>query len=84
MNQNYNKDFNNEINNNNFYKNDNFEYNKLNFNLMLNQNSSRRLSSQSNEIEKIKYKIQRYSTGIVRPSNKLFNIYYTFVYILIL
>ena len=74
MNQNYNKDFNNEINNNNFYKNDNFEYNKLNFNLMLNQNSTRRLSSQSNEIEKLKYKIQRYSTGIVRPSNKLFNI----------
>ena len=83
MNQNYNKDFNSEITNNNiirnntlnnFYKNNNFEYNKLNLNLMLNQNSSRRLSSQSNEIEKLKLKIQRYSTGIVRPSNKLFNI----------
>ena len=83
MNQNYNLDFNSEMKNNiignktsnNFYKKDNFEYNKLNFNLMLNQNSSRRLSSQSSsEIEKLKCKIQRFSTGIVRPSNKLFNI----------
>ena len=84
MNQNYNKDFNSEINNNNiignktlnnFYKKDNFGYNKQNLNLMLNQNSSRRLSSQSSsEFEKLKSKIQRLSTGIVRPSNKLFNI----------
>ena len=84
MNQNYDKDFNSEINNNNiignktlnnFYKKDNLGYNKQNANLMVNPNSNRRLSSQSsNEIEKLRNKIQRLSTGIVRPSNKMFNI----------
>ena len=43
--------------------------------MMLNLNSSRRLNSPStSEIEKLKSKIQRLSTGIVRPSNKLFNL----------
>jgi hypothetical protein len=84
MNQNYNKDFNidtnnNKINNNiignktinNYYKKENFG----NMNMMLNQNSCRRLNSPStSEIERLKNKIQRLSTGIVHPSNKMFNL----------
>ena len=87
MNQNYNinKDFNNETNNkpignntlNSFYKKENFGINSFgnsNKNIMFNQ-SARRVSGQSmNEIEKLKNRIQRLSTGIVRPSNRMFNI----------
>ena len=88
MNQNYNfnKDFNSEINNNtiknktinNFYKKDNFGlsngFNNLNSNLLFNQSSRRTVGQSSNEIEKLKNKIQRLSTGIVRPSNRITNI----------
>ena len=88
LNQNYNanKDFNSDINNNaikintlnSFYKKDNlcgFKNNNItNNNYMLNQNM-RNLNSQSpNDIERLKSKIQRLSTGIVRPSNKIFNL----------
>ena len=88
LNQNYtvNKDFNSDINNNaikintlnSFYKKDNFggfkSNNITNNNYMLNQNV-RNLNSQSpNDIERLKSKIQRLSTGIVRPSNKIFNL----------
>ena len=88
MNQNYNfnKDFNSEINNNtiknktinNFYKKDHFGlsngFNNLNSNLLFNQSSRRTVGQSSNEIEKLKNKIQRLSTGIVRPSNRITNI----------
>ena len=87
MNQNYNlnKDFNSDLNTNtirnktlnNFYKKENFGYNGFsnsNKNLMYNQNSRRIGNQYSNEIEKLKNKIQRLSTGIVRPSNKIMNI----------
>ena len=87
INQNYNlnKDFNIETNNKtignktltNFYKKDNFGINSFgnsNKNLLFNQ-SSRRVSGQyTNEIERLKNRIQRLSTGIVRPSNRMFNI----------
>ena len=89
FNKNYNnkKDFNSEVNNtqltnknsNNFYTKDNFSnfstrgFNSPNKNIMLSHN--RRISYQpANEIDKLKNKIQRLSTGIVRPSNRLFNI----------
>ena len=88
MNQNYNlnNDFNSDINNNsiknktlnNFYKKENIiGYNNFintNKNLALNQNMRKVNSQSSNDIEKLKNKIQRLSTGIVRPSNKIFNI----------
>ena len=89
FNKNYNnkKDFNSEVNNtqltnknsNNFYTKDNFSnfstrgFNSPNKNIMLSQN--RRIFYQpANEIDKLKNKIQRLSTGIVRPSNRMFNI----------
>jgi len=89
FNKNYNnkKDFNSEVNNtqltnknsNNFYTKDNFSnfstrgFNSPNKNIMLSQN--RRIFYQpANQIDKLKNKIQRLSTGIVRPSNRLFNI----------
>ena len=88
MNQNYNlsNDFGSDINNNsiknktlnNFYKKENIiGYNNFintNKNLALNQNMRKVNSPSSNDIEKLKNKIQRLSTGIVRPSNKIFNI----------
>ena len=88
MNQNYNlnNDFNSDINNNsiknktlnNFYKKENFiGYNNFintNKNLALNQNMRKVNSPSSNDIEKLKNKIQRLSSGIVRPSNKMFKI----------
>ena len=86
-NKDFNIDTNNNITNNNiignktinnFYKKENYGingFNKSNIDMMLNLNSSRRLNSPStSEIEKLKSKIQRLSTGIVRPSNKLFNL----------
>lgn len=89
FNKNYNnkKDFNSEVNNtqltnknsNNFHTKDNFSnfstrgFNSPNKNIMLSQN--RRIFYQpANEIDKLKNKIQRLSTGIVRPSNRMFNI----------
>ena len=88
MNQNYNlsNDFNSDINNNsiknktlnNFYKKENIiGYNNFintNKNLALNQNMRKVNSPSSNDIEKLKNKIQRLSSGIVRPSNKMFKI----------
>ena len=87
MNQNFNlnKDFNSDLNTNtirnktlnNFYKKENFGFNGFsnsNKNLMYNKNSRRIGNQSSNEIEKLKNKIQRLSTGIVRPSNKIMNI----------
>jgi len=88
MNQNYNlsNDFNSDINNNsiknktlnNFYKKENIiGYNNFintNKNLALNQNMRKVNSPSSNDIEKLKSKIQRLSSGIVRPSNKMFKI----------
>jgi len=88
MNQNYNlsNDFGSDINNNsiknktlnNFYKKENIiGYNNFmnsNKNTILNQNMRKVNSQSSNDIEKLKNKIQRLSTGIVRPSNKIFNI----------
>ena len=90
MNQNYNfnKDFNSEIINNtiknktlnNFYKKDNitgfsgFNINNSNKNSMFNQNIRKASGNSSKEIEKLKNKIQRLSSGIVRPSNRIFNI----------
>ena len=86
-NKDFNIDTNNNITNNNiignktinnFYKKENYGingFNKSNIDMMLNLNSSRRLNCPStSEIEKLKSKIQRLSTGIVRPSNKLFNL----------
>ena len=88
MNQNYslNKDFNIDLNSNsiknktlnNFYKKENIVgfngFSNSNKNLMLNQNIRKVSSQSSNEIEKLKNKIQRLSSGIVRPSNRIFNI----------
>ena len=88
MNQNYNlnNDFNSDIKNNsiknktlnNFYKKENIiGYNNFintNKNLALNQNMRKVNSPSSNDIEKLKNKIQRLSSGIVRPSNKMFKI----------
>ena len=88
MNQNYNlnNDFNSDIKNNsiknktlnNFYKKENIiGYNNFintNKNLALNQNMRKVNSPSSNDIEKLKSKIQRLSSGIVRPSNKMFKI----------
>ena len=86
-NKDFNIDTNNNITNNNiignktinnFYKKENYGingFNKSNIDMMLNLNSSRRLNCPStSEIEKLKSKMQRLSTGIVRPSNKLFNL----------
>ena len=88
FNQNYNanNDFNSDINNisnkvnafNNSYKKNNLigfnGNNSSNNNYLLNQNARNINSQQVNDIERLKNKIQRLSSGIVRPSNKIFNL----------